>query len=231
MILWRRAMVEVRWAKGLSSSARKAVIEPGGALRVGRSERADLSVPSDRKLSGIHCEIRWDGERCTVTDRSTQGEMLVCGERASEASVASGGWIRAGDTVFSIYLEGATPPRPGSGLRGDGTDRLTRLQEDALDALQAEPAPLFAVLDAARDPRVVEGDARVGGDVPIRSYEGMKGRGQMAAEAPYLVRLPRGSRLLEQTVLEELGQGVGRLPDVPAAVRRGAGPTCGASCG
>lgn len=201
MIGWRRAIVEVRWAK---APVRKAVIEPGGTLRIGRSERADLAVPADRSMSAVHCELSWDGETCRVVDRASREGTFLDGQRVTEGEVASGGWIRAGGTVLSIYFEGETPPRPASGLKGDGSDRLTPAQESALAALQAERAPLFAVLDAARTPRVIE-VLRESVEAYRSLYEGIKGEA-MAAQAPYLVRLPRGSRLLEQTVLEGWGE-------------------------
>jgi pSer/pThr/pTyr-binding forkhead associated (FHA) protein len=193
----RRAIVEVRWAK---VPVRRAVIEPGGTLRVGRTERADLAVPADRSMSAVHCELRWDGERCRVVDLSSQGGTFLNGERVDETEVANGAWIRAGGTVLSVYLEGATPPRAESGLKGDGTDQLTPTQQDALAALRAEPAPLFAVLDAARTLRVIE-VLRESVEEHRSLYEGVKGEA-LAMQAPYLVRLPAESRLLEQLVLE-----------------------------
>jgi pSer/pThr/pTyr-binding forkhead associated (FHA) protein len=204
VIGWQRAIVEVRWTKALPTAARKAVIEPGGTLRVGRSERTDLAVPDDRTMSGLHCEIRWDGERCLVVDRSSQEGTWLNGERVEQGEIKNGGWLRAGGTVLSVYLEGSTPPRLESGLRGDGTDRLGPQQEAALTALWAEPDPLFAVLDAARDPRVLE-VTRESVETYRSLYEGIQGEA-LSVWAPHLVRLPRGSRLLEQLVLEGWGR-------------------------
>src|SRR6185503_17654576 len=183
MIGWQRAIVEVRWAKVPAS---RAVIEPGGTLRIGRTERADLSVPEDRSMSAVHCEVRWDGETCRVKDLSRQEGTLLNGERVQEGEIRNGDWIRAGNTVLVVYLEGATPPRLESGLKGDGTDRLGPKQEDALAALQAEPDPLFAVLDAARGPRVLE-VLRESVEEYRSLYEGIKGDA-MAMQAPHLVR-------------------------------------------
>ncbi|WP_437498388.1 DUF4123 domain-containing protein [Sorangium sp. So ce1099] len=196
----RRAIVEVRWAK---VPVRKVVIEPGGTLRIGRTERADLVVPDDRSMSAVHCELRWDGATCRVTDRSREGTLLN-GEPVQEGEVKNGGWIRAGGTVISVYIEGTTPPRAESGLKGDGTDRLSPAQQEVLAALQAEPAPLFAVLDAARTLRVIE-VLRESVEEYRSLYEGIKGEA-LAMQAPYLVRLPSGSRLLEQLVLEGWGK-------------------------
>src|SRR6185369_6172908 len=107
---------EVRWAK---VKVRKVVIEPGGTLRVGRSERADLVVPDDRSMSPVHCEIRWDGETCRVVDRASAEGTFLGGERVAEGELKNGSFLKVGGTILSVYLEGATRPRPGSGLRGD----------------------------------------------------------------------------------------------------------------
>ena len=200
----RRVIVEVRWAK---VPVRKAVIEAGGKLRVGQSERADLVVPADRTMSALHCEIGWDGERCSVVARSSQGGTFLNGERVEQGELKNGDWIRVGGTVLSVYFEGATPPRAESGIRGDGTDRFTPVQADALAALQAEPGGLFAVLDATRTLRVIE-VLRESVEEYRSLYEGIQGEA-LAMQAPYLVRLPRGARLLEQTVLEGWGKGWG----------------------
>jgi pSer/pThr/pTyr-binding forkhead associated (FHA) protein len=203
-MIGRRAIVEVRWAK---VPVRKVVIEPGGTLRVGRSERADLAVPDDRSLSAVHFELRWDGATCRVADRSSQEGTFLNGERVAEGEIANGGWIRAGGSVFSFYVEGATPPRLESGLKGDGTDRLTPPQADALAAIEEAPGQLFAVLDASRSLRVIE-VMRESVEEYRSLYQGTKGEA-LAMQAPYLVRLPAKSRLLEQLVLEGWSGGWG----------------------
>jgi len=196
----RRAIVEVRWAK---VPVRKAVIEPGGTLRVGRSDRADLVVPNDRSMSGVHCELQWDGTTCRIKDRSLDGTLLN-GEPVTEGEVKNGGWIRAGGTVLSVYIEKTTPPRAASGLKGDGTDRLNPSQAAAIATLAQAPGHLYAVLNAARTLRVIE--VLRESVEPCRSlYEGIKGDA-LAMQAPYLVALPLGSRLFEQLVLEGWGK-------------------------
>ena len=49
----QRVIVEVRY----SVTAQKGVLEPGGALRVGRLESADIAIPSDENISAAHFEI------------------------------------------------------------------------------------------------------------------------------------------------------------------------------
>src|SRR6185503_13920989 len=52
----RRAIVQVRFGP---LAPRKAVLEPGETLRVGRTELSDFRVPHDRQISGLHFQISW----------------------------------------------------------------------------------------------------------------------------------------------------------------------------
>jgi hypothetical protein len=66
---------------------------------------------------------------------------------------------------------------------------------------------LFALLDAARSPRVLE-LLRGSGEEHQSLYEGPKGE-ELADWAPYAVRLPAPSRLLETLVREGWGESWG----------------------
>ena len=71
-------------------------------------------------------------------------------------------------------------------------------QEQVLAALRAEGSPLFAVLDAARESRVLRILQRSNHEYESL-YEGPQGQ-ELAEVAPYLVRLPARSQVLEQLV-------------------------------
>jgi Domain of unknown function (DUF4123)/Inner membrane component of T3SS, cytoplasmic domain len=202
----QRAIVEVRWGP---LQGRKAILEPGKSLRVGRTDRADLVVPHDAKLSGVHFELTWDGTTCRLRDLKSAVGTLVGGERVDEARVDNGGWVRAGETDFSIYFEGATPPRvldaDDVGYEPEPAEALAR-KTQAFEVLrqEADSAGLFAILDAARSDRILE-LLRESVEEHRSLYEGVKGE-TMAEVAPYLVRLPKGSRLLEALVREGWGK-------------------------
>src|SRR5262249_28451884 len=67
-----------------------------------------------------------------------------------------------------------------------------------IDVLRTQPEALFAILDAARDPKVLE--ILRYSEQPYQSlYEGSKGRG-LAQFAPYLVKLTSTSMLFETLV-------------------------------
>ncbi len=85
--------------------------------------------------------------------------------------------------------------------------RRASLQARALEGLRREDEPLFAVLDAARSPRILK--LLQGAKPEYESlYEGPEGE-ELAEVAPYLVSLPRDSELLERLVLGGWGESWG----------------------
>ena len=205
-----RCIVEVRWGKHAGT---KVAIEPGRTLRVGRTDRADLVLSHDGKLSSVHFELSWDGERCTLRDADSLSGTSLGGAPVTQAQVPHGGWIQAGDTDFMVYFEGHTPPRD-TGEDEDNASEYTQIDaprlaaaQAALQTLRAHAAtgPLYAVLDAARDERILE---LLREHVePHRSlYEGAEGEA-LDEVAPYLAGpMAPDSTLLEKLVLEGWGK-------------------------
>lgn len=207
-----RCIVELRWGR---LAGTKVVIEAGGTLRVGRTDRADLAIAHDGKMSHLHLELRWDGHRCTVRDlKSLEGTKLGgVAVAETEVEVTHGGWLQAGETDLMVYFEGHTPPPDEDEReelsRDERRERAQRLDaaEEALEALRAEAGkdPLYAVLDAARDDRILE---LLREHVePHRSlYEGAEGE-PLDEVAPYLVGpMQTDSGLLEKLVMEGWGR-------------------------
>jgi hypothetical protein len=208
-----RLILEVRWGK---LAGMKAVIAPGSALTVGRTEIANFVIPHDGKMSGEHFVVSWDGARATLRDRgsalgtSLGGRALLEGE---EAEVEHGAWIEAGETHFMVYVEGFTraPYPEGDGTGGDEPTARERARraaaERALAALREEARrePLYAVLDAARDDRILE-VVREHAEAHRSLYDGTEG--ELYEEvAPYLVGPMRAdSALLDKLILEGWGK-------------------------
>jgi Domain of unknown function (DUF4123) len=97
----------------------------------------------------------------------------------------------------------------GEGVRGEEPEVIPRpaLGELAIRALLAEQKPLFAILDAARDPLVL---ARLLDHPGERQslYEGTKGD-QLAAVAPYLAAFPAESSSLQALIDDGWGKSWG----------------------
>ncbi|WP_438030762.1 DUF4123 domain-containing protein [Sorangium sp. So ce233] len=195
----QRAIVEVRHGP---MKGQKAAIAPGGRLRVGRVDRADLAIPGDAQMSALHFEVRWDGAVLRLKDLGSARGTLVGGEPVAEAELENGAWIRAGGTDLMAYLEAATPRDEDDEDESDpdapdapflrqlaarAAEQRAYCRRVAKDRLRRAPGPLYAVLDAARSARILvllrESVA------PYQSlYEGLEGE-SLADVAPYLVRL------------------------------------------
>jgi hypothetical protein len=182
-------------------SGRKAVLAPGDVMRFGRGELAGFVVPNDPRMSAIHFELAWDGTRCRFRDlRSASGTLLNGEPGRGEGELAHGDWLKAGKTVFTVNFEAATAPRAGE-EPDDEASRQARA-EVALAALREEAAaaPLYALVDGARERRILE-LLRESVEEARSLYDGVQGEA-LAHVAPYLVRVREGSRLLDALVRE-----------------------------
>lgn len=188
-----RAIVETRFGP---LQGKKAILEPGMRIVIGRTERADIVFPHDRQMSACHCEILWDGAQCTVRDLNSLSGTLLSGRRTSEGVVEHGGYVQAGHTFLMVYHEERTPPRLGADTAWTDAKRA------ALAELR-EVSPQYVVVDASRGPRVLE-VIRESAETYRSLYEGPKGDA-LAEVAPHLVQLSPGSRLLTRLVQEGWG--------------------------
>jgi hypothetical protein len=197
----RRVIVEVRFGP---SASRKAVIEPGGALRVGRADKAGMVIPHDEQMSAVHFELTWDGATCLLADLGSAAGTFLGGERVTRSSVGHGDWIRAGSTDFSVFFEMASLPWPN--IRSTAP---LPLREKALEELMGplQGGSLHVLLDAARAERILF-LLREAVEEYQSLFEGVTAVA-MAEGAPYLVKLSAGSALLSRLVLEGWGDAWG----------------------
>ncbi|AKT43485.1 DUF4123 domain-containing protein [Chondromyces crocatus] len=233
----QRAILAVRYGP---LDGKKAILEPGERLRVGRKARADLAIPDDQ-MSGVHFELTWDGARCRMRDLRSSAGTLLGGERVEAGEVQNGAWIRAGGTDFMVHLEAATPPptdddaylddaepdevEPLAALwlsqnrasRQAAREARAARSEAALQALQKVEGNLYAVLDAARSERILV-LLRESVETYRSLYEGIDGE-SMEHVAPHLVELPRGSKLLGRLVREGWEQRWGIFVETSRSVR------------
>ncbi|HRI63124.1 MAG TPA: DUF4123 domain-containing protein [Polyangium sp.] len=199
-----RLIVEIRYGK---MAGKKVIVDPGKSLRVGRTELAELVVSHDGQMSGVHFELSWSGTHCQLRDLSSIGGTKLGGEAVKDAEVRHGGWIQAGDTDFMVYMEGRLKPQ----LRTlDSSEQL--IEDQRLDGaarvllrLRNEKAPVYALVDAGRDLRVLE-LLRQHVEPHHSLYDGLDGE-TLEDVAPYLVGpMRRDSALLENLVTEGFGK-------------------------
>ena len=186
-------------------------VEPGKALRVGRSSQSDYAISSDSFLSSQHFSIENDGETIRLRDLKSTNGLFVNGVRVEAAILRIGDEISAGSSRFSVKEGRGTDPPPLAAedkpavapestfilLPPAPAPGLSPLQQEALNFL-ARRQPLFALLDAAQDRRVL---ALLREQIHQFEclYEG-KSAEDLANFAPYLTELAPGSKLLPELV-------------------------------
>lgn len=88
-------------------AGRKTYLRSGQELRIGRTEWADFSVPHDSAMSEVHFSLQYDAYTCRLRNLSTRDGTLLNGKKVNDAVVQHGDKITAGQTSFSIQIEGA----------------------------------------------------------------------------------------------------------------------------
>jgi len=191
-------------------------IGEGQVVRLGRTTRADYAFPADTYLSGAHLEVACVGGECRVKDLGSANGTFVNGAQITESLVRDGDQLAAGETTFVVQFTEAEAAGPGAPAlpvvaqaanapnpppertarmyvadylpqERASTLQLTQEQRRAHEILMDQTAPLFAVLDAARDAsvlRLIE-SSPLNGHPLFDNAEG----GQPAAHVPYLVEL------------------------------------------
>ena len=166
-------------------------LSPTSPFVFGRSEKAGWPIPEDTFLSGGHFRVesyaeKVDEERSVdrwklVDEGSTNG-TFVNGQRVSEAALKDGDTILAGQTTFRVTVTEGVPGRP-----------LTT-QERLIYLLGGQPSPLYAIVDASREPSIFQ--LLQGSTEPKRSFFQGPSAKRFNEFAPYLVQLTGKDTLL-----------------------------------
>ena len=184
---------------------------------LGRSPEVTLSFPDDPFLSGSHVQLlaSADGTGVKVVDLRSSNGTFLNGSRISEALARPGDVLKAGGLALRVVpslapsLEG-DPVLPESREPSQGSSEVG--SSSLLGTIAAGGAPLFAVLDAAVDPtlldRLQEGLSREPEHILQSLYEG-QGAQDLARWAPYLLALPSQSALLPTLLREGWGKAWG----------------------
>lgn len=122
----------------LYNRARKLQIALGSRCLVGRSAGATLRI-NDRRISGEHARLSWDGRRWDVRDLGSRNGTFLDGVRldpGSSVALQSGACLAFGRRDEIWELSDASPPTlvalaEGSGLIRSARDGLLALPDDA----------------------------------------------------------------------------------------------------
>lgn len=182
----------VKLASG-PGAGRSTQIEPGQSRRFGQAKDfCDLSFEWDSHASLAHFDVAGAGEEeWLLRDLGTfTGTFLNGAKVTTPMRVKPGDLILAGRTLLAV-----------SSLEDEGQDQPA---DRAVALFRRIPEPLFAVLDTARDGRIVEliGAADAG---CVCLFQGQEGAA-LAQFAPYLVALKTDSPFFEMLVREAWGK-------------------------
>lgn len=160
----------------------------GTAVTFGRDESANIPISWDAHISRRHFQVAQEGEECVLTDlRSSNGTMLNQ-QRVERAVLADGDIVSAGSTHLRVR---------------DG-EKVTPY-EYVIEVLRSGASPLFAVMDAARDPQILPMLHNSG-----EPHQSLFEKGEQSADAaPYLVQFTGQDPLLDSLVYSGWGKGWG----------------------
>lgn len=196
---------------GVSQGQRLHV--PHGAPRtVGSGGAADLRVLEDPWMGAVHAAFVWEHGALLLKDLGTQHGSQVNQEWVAERALSQGDLIQMGGTLLRVHLRdpsrASAPDAPARPVFSDRTAHLRWLFSQERD-------PMYAVLDAARDDRVLA--SLIGGETRFQSlYEGWQAQ-SLADVAPYLVALPLHGPYLDRLLSQGFGRawGVFLTSDLP----------------
>jgi hypothetical protein len=205
----------------VSGAPRFVGIERGHEVVVGSAPPAEVILTNDPAVSPRHFALAFDGDSCRIRSLDRIHTTLLNSRSITAALVNDGDLIIVGRTLVRVHigdemfgaaagLEQCTPaiPPPASSL-ADVASSVPEptLHERVLDILRAQRKPLFAVLDAARDPLISARLVQCGEEYQSL-YEGPKAAA-LADVAPHLVAIPQGSPFLDTLVLDGWGKSWG----------------------
>lgn len=184
-----------------SQTGNRIRLDPGRPVRIGRTEASDFAFADDIHMSGSHFTVECVDNACHLNDLNSSNGCWLNGERVSKAVLTNGDIVVAGETKFVVNVEPAEAAVLAEPIEsGTPQDRL-------LTMFRRDFQPLFAILDAARDIRILALLLTYKEECQSL-YEGEQGA-KLAQVAPYLVRLQKDSKLLEALVKEGWGKSWG----------------------
>jgi hypothetical protein len=152
------------------------------------------------ELRGARCSAG-----CRLHDRSGQAGVYLNGAKAQDTPLKDGDILVAGSTCFGVTI--AESPSVPVAEESKPPGLTPEQQNAALAYIAQQRLPLFAVLDAARDPGVLAALC-TSGELYYSLYDGAEGE-TLDEVAPYLVQLRAQSPLTHALIREHWGKSWG----------------------
>jgi hypothetical protein len=191
-------------AKSGPSAGKQVRLQSGQSIRVGRTRKSDFVVAEDSHLSGVHFAIELEENSCRIRDLNSRNGTLLNGQKITAGVLQDGDTITAGETTFRVTVEQAAAVAPAP---GPASDPNATPQQRLLALLRNDCQPLYAVLDAARDIKILALLMQTK-EEHQSLYEGVEGA-KLSQVAPYLVKLGKDSLMLSSLLLEGWGNNWG----------------------
>lgn len=157
----------------------RAALGIGHTLTVGRGEHNTVPLPQDGFLSGAHFSITQAATELRLRDLGSRNGTRVNGVLVQECLLREGDEVHAGNSRFLVTI---------------GPEEFSPQAR----FLTSQPDPLYAVLDAARDPDILPLLQNSG--QPFFSLYFGQAADDLKTVAPYLVPLPPKSEVLNSIV-------------------------------
>jgi hypothetical protein len=103
------------------TAGRKVRLTTGQTAQFGKTEWADYSFPDDSMMSDVHFVIECTIGQCLLRDMGSESGTFVGGKRVAEQQLHTSDELTAGQTVFSVAVDGEDAPA-GIGSQGDAAD-------------------------------------------------------------------------------------------------------------
>lgn len=187
------------------------------AVVLGRSPEVTLPFPGDTFLSGAHVQLlaAADGTGVQVLDLRSSNGTFLNGARVSQAFAIPGDVLKVGMLALRV-VSPLAPSFEAEPVLSEGRELAGGPQEGdshrLLTTLTASGTPLFAVLDAAVDPTMLENVKDHLGREPGHTFQSLyegQGGDDLARWAPYLLALPPQSNLLHMLLQKGWGNAWG----------------------
>jgi hypothetical protein len=89
-----------------ASAGRKLRLATGQKASFGKTEWSDNSFPQDKSMGDVHFLIDCTQGLCLLRDMGSESGTFVDGERVTETQLHTSNEIKAGQTVFSVSIDG-----------------------------------------------------------------------------------------------------------------------------